>query len=349
MRYFLLILLSLPQLLKAQHPIERLLVAEANAGHFSGAALVIHDGKVVARINRGYANRQFSVPVSDSTRFPVASLTKTFTAVLALQLQQQGRLKLTDKVTAYLPELPPDCRDITLLALLTHYSGLRSEPVSAYAMPVSTAEFVRKYVAVDEKPGSAGFHYNNVDYILLTRVLEVVTGKSYARLLQEAIIQPLKLKNTGVVQEAHVIRNLAYGYHNYSFGVGTPNDTLYNDTRYLSNYAGAGAIYSTVDDLRMLVEALRTNRLLRPQVTAQFLIKPQQPAFIEYTRGYPTVGFYLNNKSLKQTMLERRGSIDGFNSLLLTTPDFTTTVIILTNTDTGDLEKTGDAVWNKIH
>ncbi|OWP64048.1 hypothetical protein CDA63_06175 [Hymenobacter amundsenii] len=348
MRYLLLVLLLLPWPVAAQHPVEDILAAEAAAGRFSGAALVVQHGRVVARVNRGRANWQFAVPVTDSTRFPIASMTKTLTALLVLQLQEQGRLKLTDKAAAYLPDLPPDCRNVTLLSLLTHYSGLKNEPVNVYTTRLPTAEFVRTYVVRDEAKPTPVFNYNNVDYILLTRVLEVVSGKSFPVLLQEAILTPLDMKNTGVLTDSRIVPNLAYGYHNYTFGEGNPKEPLQNDSRELSNYAGAGAVYSTVGDLAKLVEALQTNRLLRPQTTQRLLTQPQQPDFLDYTRGRPTIGFYYNDRTFPRPVLERRGSIDGFNSLLLTTPDFTTAVIILCNTDTGDLEKIGDAVYGAI-
>ncbi len=241
MRYLFLILLLLPWSAAAQHPVETILAAEAAAGRFSGAALVMRHGRVVTLVNQGFANRQFSVPITDSTRFPIASMTKTFTALLVLQLQEQGRLKLTDKAAAYLPELPPGCQDITLLDLLTHYSGLKNEPVQAYAARLSAADFVRAYVGRKEDIKVPSFNYNNVDYILLTRVLEVVAGESFAALLQKAVLAPLGMKNTGVLAENRVIPNLAYGYHNYTFGEGNPNEPLQNDSRELSNYAGGGS------------------------------------------------------------------------------------------------------------
>ncbi|MBT9394188.1 beta-lactamase family protein [Hymenobacter sp. NST-14] len=348
MRYLFLVLLLLPRPAAAQQPVETILAAEAAAGRFSGAALVVQQGRVVARAAHGLADRPGAVPITDSTRFPIASLTKTLTALLVLQFQEQGRLQLTDKASAYLPDLPPDCRNITLRELLTHYAGLQNEPGRAYAARLSTAEFVRTYVRRKAAAKAPGFHYNNVDYILLTRVLEVVGGRPYAELLREGLLAPLGLRNTGVLTGRGAVPNLAYGYHNYSFGEGTGQEPLLADTRELTNYAGAGAVYSTVADLARLVQALHGHRLLRPRTMRRLVIRPQQPDFIDYARGRPTIGFYFNDHTFSRPVLERRGSIEGFNSLLLTTPDFTTAVILLCNTDTGDLEKIGDAVFNAL-
>ncbi|NVO32524.1 serine hydrolase domain-containing protein [Hymenobacter lapidiphilus] len=350
MRYLLLLLpLLLARPAGAQNRLlDSVLTAEHRAGRFNGTVLAVKNGRVVARIHKGYANLPFAVPITDSTRFPIASMTKTFTALLTLQLQQQGRLKLTDKAAAYLPDLPSDCHDITLLDLLTHYSGLKNEPATAYASRLSPADFVRTHVRRNEARPKPGFNYNNVDYVLLTRVLEVVGGRPYPELLREAVLAPLGMRNTGVLTDQRVVANLASGYHNYTFGEDSQAKPLQNDARELSNYAGAGAVYSTVEDLGKLVEALRTNRLLRSQTTAQLLIRPQQSAYVDYARGQPTIGFFYNNRTFGQPVLERRGSIEGFNSVLLTSPDFSTALIILCNTDTGDLETIGDALYRLI-
>ncbi|GAB3303991.1 hypothetical protein GCM10027348_32470 [Hymenobacter tenuis] len=334
----------------AQSRLESILEAEYQAGHFNGAALVVRQGQVVARVNWGTANRQFAVPISNSTRFPIASLTKTFTAVLVLQLVEKGQLRLEDKASRFVPELPAACQHITVKELLTHYSGLQNEPLLAYQARYSTAEYVKRFVAKREPQKAPGFHYTNADYVLLTRVLEVVTKKPFARLLQEQILTPLGMLDSGVIQEKIVTPDLAYGYHNYTFGAGSKADTLLNDSpTYLSNYAGAGAMYSTPEDVYKLVQALKSHRLLSAKTTAAYLLKPQQPTYIEGIRGYPTLGFYFNDRTFASPLLERRGSINGFNSVLLTDLKFENVIILLTNTDTADLELLGDKLYTEIN
>jgi CubicO group peptidase (beta-lactamase class C family) len=307
--------------------------------------LAVREGRVVAQTQQGQANLQFAVPITVATRFPIASMTKLFTAVLTLQLVERAQLKLDKQASAYLADLPVACRAITLRQLLTHTSGLRNEPVRAYQLPYSTKEFVQRFVQKDSTQQAGTFNYNNVDYILLTAVLEAVTKQSYAALVQARILTPLHMRDTGVVTEARVTPRLAYGYHNYSFGKGRATDTLRNDRRYLSNYAGAGALYSTTADLYKLVQGLQAHTLLSAATSAAYLLKPQQATFIDYARGYSTIGFFYNDKTMATPVLERRGSIDGFNSVLLTSPDFRKVLLILTNTDQADLEKLGDQLY----
>lgn len=330
----------------AQTRLDSLLEAEYQAGHFNGAVLVVRNGKVAAQVNKGYANFPFAVPITNDTRFPIASMTKTFTALLVLQLHEHGLLRLDDKAAAYLPELPAACQTITIRDLLTHHSGLKNEPLAAYQAKYSSAEYSKKFVVAHEHRKAPAFHYNNVDYVLLTRIVEAAARKSYAQLLQDHIFGPLGMAHSGLVRESAITPLLANGYHNYSFGAGKKNDTLFADSPgYLSNYAGAGALYATPHDLAKLVAALHSHRLLSAKATAAFLIKPQTPTYIEGIRGYPTLGFYYNDKTFARPILERRGSINGFNSVLLTDTQFTKAVIILTNTDTADLEVLADKVY----
>lgn len=343
----LVTLLTLTTRAFAQNKVEAIMQAEYEANHFNGALLAVKDGHIVSQASKGYANFQFAVPIGSDTRFPIASVTKLFTSILTLQLVEKSLLRLDSKASAYLPELPADCQAITIGELLTHHSGLKNEPFKqCYQAKYSPAEFVKAFVAKDEKQKTRAFNYNNVDYIVLTRLLEVVTKQSFANLVKANILLPLQMNDSGVLNESRIVPRLAYGYHNYTFGSGSRKDTLRNDGPiYLSNYAGAGALYSTVTDLYKLVQALKAHTLLSAKTTAAYMLKPQQPGYVDQARGYPTVGFYYNDKTFPKPVLERRGSINGFNAVLLTNSDFTKLVVILNNTDTGDLEQLGDKVY----
>lgn len=346
MRFLLILLLAFTTQAFAQSKIDALTTTEYKESHFNGTLLAIKNGRVVSQVSKGIANFQFGVPITANTRFPIASMTKLFTAILTLQLVEKGQLKLDANASTYLPDLPAACQTITIRDLLTHTSGLKNEPIKAYQAAYSTAEFVRNFVVKDSIKKTTAFNYNNLDYIVLTRVLEVVTKKPFAALVQATILSPLQMHDSGVLTESRIIPRLAYGYHNYTFGKGSIKDTLRNDRRYVSNYAGAGAIYSTTNDLYKLVQGLRANTLLSAKTSEEYLLKPQQTTFLDYARGYPTIGFFYNDKILATPVLERRGSIDGFNSVLLTNKEFTKVLIILTNTDQADLEKFGDKVYN---
>ena len=345
-RTILFILLSVSYSLSAQKNAETFLQQEYEAGHFNGAVLIAKKGKIVSRIQKGQANFQFGIPVTANTRFPIASMTKTFTTILVLQLVEKSRLQLNDLVSKYIPDLPEKLSHVTIADLLTHYSGLKNEPLQAYSSRYNTADYIKQFVIPNDTLKKVSFNYNNVDFVLLTRILELVTKQTFRQLLQENILTPLKMMNTGLIRESTIIPNLAYGYHNYTFGSGSNKDTLYNDGPiYLSNYSGAGAMYSTTDDIYFLTQALKTYRLISKETTEQFVLKPQKDIYLKYGRGYPTLGFYINTQSFAFPILERAGNINGYNSLLLTDTSFDKVVILLTNTDTGDMHKLGDTLF----
>lgn len=268
----LLLLLVCPFTLSAQslqHRLDSLLEHYYRQGQLNGTVLVASKGKIAYSRQFGYSNRQFEIPVTKATRFPMASITKLFTAVLILQLQEEGRVKIDSPVSAYLPAILPSInRQITIRQLLLHTTGLPGDKVSDYyAKSIKRpGTFIRNTVkdTLLFQPGTR-FNYNNVDYIVLGAIIEQVTGKKWGEQLQEKILSPLQLHNTGIIKQEEVIPKLAYGYHNYSFGQGTVSDTLYNDeTPYFENYSTAGAIYTTADDLLQFDQALYNGTLLNP-------------------------------------------------------------------------------------
>lgn len=307
---------------------------ESKEGRFNGSMLYIHKNDSI-RINKGYANFQFGVKIDNQTRFPIASMTKLFTTVAILQLQEKNLVHLDDNVGKYMRELPENCKNITIKELLLHYSGLENEPISAVVNPYSIDEYIKNFVQKSMNKEKT-FNYNNVDYVLLSKVIGVITGKSYSESINELILRPLNLKDTGFVVEKEVIMNLAYGYHNYSFGEGDKNKPVYNDRRFISNYYGAGAMYSTIEDIYQFVLALKSDKLLSKYTKSNYLLKAQTDQQIDWLLGRPTYGFFVSDDN---RMYRRGGSIDGFNSELLISKDCDEILIILCNTDTVDLPK----------
>lgn len=149
-----------------------------------------------------------------------------------------------------------------------------------------------------------------------------MTSRAFSEAIQLQILTPLKMENTGFVDESAIISNLAYGYHNYSFGSGNASDPLFNDRRHISNYFGAGAMYSTTEDLYKLIKALKSDKLISKKSRIEYLVRPQKKIYIDWLEGEPTYGFYLDDKSYSYPILRRSGNIDGFNSEIMTDKDF---------------------------
>lgn len=187
---------------------ERLFDAGAAAAHVvGGSALLVRDGKVVARHDYGLADRARNQPVNDRTLFHYGSITKTLTAIAIMQLRDRGRLSLDDKVIRYVPELrrihdPFGAIDsITIRMLLTHSAGFQN-PTWPYTEgkdwepfePTEWSQLVAMmpYQELHFRPGTR-WSYSNPAYIYLARIIEQLTGDPWETYVQKNILTPLGL------------------------------------------------------------------------------------------------------------------------------------------------------------
>jgi CubicO group peptidase (beta-lactamase class C family) len=307
---------------------------------FNGSALVAEHGKIIYKSAFGMANMGRSVPNAPATRFRLGSITKQFTSMLALQLVEQGKIKLDAKISDYLPDYRKDIGEkVTIHHLLTHTSGIPSytglpgffENVSRN--PYKVADFVTKYTSGDLEfePGSK-FSYNNSGYFLLGAIIEKVTGKSYEQVLKENILDPVGMKNTGYDWHSPLIPKRAAGYTKTADG--------YTNAAYLDMsipYA-AGSMYSTVEDLYLWDQALYTDKLISPQ-TKELMFKP----FLDdYAYGWnvSNASFKLNDQPVQ--MIRHGGGINGFSTMIARFPKEKNLIVILDNTaqNTGRLSET---------
>ncbi|MFZ4861023.1 serine hydrolase domain-containing protein [Sphingobacterium sp. Mn56C] len=340
MKFSLLLFLVFPLILFGQNDIQKIIDQEYEKGHFNGSVLYF-DGKQTQKINKGFSNIQFVVEINDRTRFPIASITKLFTSLAILQLEEKGLIDFEDTLGKFIPELPENCKNISIQDLLTHYSGLENEPIKAVVNKYSLDNYIKDFVKKSSND-TVKFNYNNVDFVLLSKVIEYITKKEFSKSIEDLIIIPLKLENTGFVIENEIIKHLAYGYHNYSFGEGEKDEPLFNDRRYISNYFGAGGIYSTTEDLYKLLLAIKNNVLISENSKNNFLLKPQTNEYVDWLSGKPTFGFYYDDKT---NVYRRSGSIDGFNSEIMLNKNFDKILIILCNTDTADLQNLANRIY----
>jgi len=231
--------------------------------NFSGAVLVARDGQVLFRKGYGLAVREFGVPVTPTTKFQIASVSKSFTAAAIMILEQQGRLRVSDPLGRYIPDFPNGDR-ITIHHLLTHTSGIPN--VNAFPgyeekslFPHGLGEIVSwfKDKPLDFEPG-ARYSYSNSNYNVLAFIIESVSGRSYGEFLAEAIFRPLEMKDTGHRGDARaVIPDLAGGYSPR----GGEDVERAADLDWTIK-TGNGSLYTTVDDLAKWDRALDGDRVL---------------------------------------------------------------------------------------
>ena len=314
----------------------------AHSHSFSGTVLVARNGTVLERQSFGLANRPFAVPNTLDTRYRVASITKAFTAVLVLQLVQEGKLKLTDTVTSRLPDFSGEGGSvITVHDLLHHTSGLPNPDHAArsyeealqkglpqYETMQTPSAFVKHFCTGKlTHPVGSAFDYNNCDFVVLGEIISRVTGNSYEQVLAERLLKPLHMQSSGIAHEADIIPLLANTY----FRPG-PSQPLRNDfPMYPENMSAGGAMYSTGDDLLLFGSALFSGQLLNTASLAEMMT----PGLDNYGDGIWIQRYDIAGK--KRRAFERYGTSMGANALLTIFPEDGVTVILLSNTNETDL------------
>jgi len=180
---------------------DTMLQKSAELNSFSGSVLVIQNGSVILSSGYGFSDREKNIPNTSQTRFPICSLTKQFTAMAILMLQEQGKLNVQDGICRYLTDCPEPWEPITIHQLLTHTSGIPDLVEEFWTRDVTSPVPLEQLIAeaksrsVVSQPGE-DFSYNNTGYILLGRIIESTSGQTYATFLKENIFQPLKMWNT---------------------------------------------------------------------------------------------------------------------------------------------------------
>ena len=253
--------------------IDELMMRYEGLGLFSGAVLAAECGEVLYESAFGMANRELGVPNTADTRFRIASISKPFTTVLVLQMVEEGKLSLDDTLEELLPGYSGEGADrITVEHLLTHTAGLVGENSVKDLDDIERhhwteeelLELVASY-ALASRPG-ARYRYANFGYFLLAAILDEVSGRTYAELLEEKICEPAGLTSTRADVTTELVDGRAAGYHYYS-ETGIVNGPFIE----MSFVYGYGHLLSTVRDLFLFDSALRSCELLSLENTAYML------------------------------------------------------------------------------
>lgn len=246
--------------------IDRLLTGAYPSDEPGAAVIVTEHGKVLFRRGYGLADLELGVGVTPDMVFRIGSITKSFTAIAVLTLVQRGALALDDDVRDYLPDLPAYETPITIRQLLSHTSGMADlfdesyyDLIEArcYSLLNDDLEVGAFTELIDAQeplaaPGET-WSYSNAGYFLLGRIIEKVSGKSYADYVDEAIVQPMGLGRTGIYSNLAIVRGRVKGYLE-----GDAGDFIRNPYGSLSSTIvySAGGLVSSVDDLARLSASL---------------------------------------------------------------------------------------------
>jgi CubicO group peptidase (beta-lactamase class C family) len=302
---------------------------------FRGTVEVHEGAKVLLRRGFGRADPATGVRNGPNTRFRIASVSKQFTALAVLVLQEQGRLAVTDAVCAYLPNCPPAWAPVTVDQLLTHTSGI-PDYGTALGDPAAADRFFTSIgtrqpspeqltqlfagLPLDFPPGTR-WAYSNSGYVLLGMLVERVSGTSYGTFLHEQILDPLGMSDTGYAPGPKPGDDYAVGYTNWT----TPAP-VYDDAVYFS----AGGLYSTVRDLgRWQQFLLHGDPTVAHDDTLADLQRPRVA-----TAQNTWYGYGVESRGRSMSAIEsygHSGQIPGFNSYEEIRPSTDVTVTVLAN------------------
>lgn len=312
--------------------VDEYLNALVKQNRFSGAVLLARDGRVLLSKGYGMANLEAEVPNTPQTKFRLGSVTKQFTAMAILILQEKGKLSVQDSVCKYLDSCPQSWNPITIHNLLTHTSGIPNltsfqdfRRVKMFPTTALEAIATFKDKPLEFAPGER-FNYSNSGYILLGHIIERASGKPYADFLRENIFQPLGMKNTDYDVNSAIIKNRASGYTR------GPGGIMNADYINMTIPFAAGGLYSTVEDLYLWDRALYTEKL----VSKKSLEAMNTPFKDGYGYG---VGV---NESFGLKNIAHGGGIEGFSTFLSRFINDDGTVVVLSNidgTNTGGIAK----------
>lgn len=317
--------------------IDAFLTNLADQDIFSGAVLVARDGEVLVSDGYGMANQDWDIPNTAETKFRIGSVTKQFTAMSILLLQEAGKLTIQDPICTYIEDCPAAWEDVTIEQLLLHTSGIPSltefpdyaQFMGTRATPESTIRRFRD-MPLDFEPGSQ-WYYSNSGYILLGYLINEVSGQSYQAYLNDNIFEPLAMTGTGYDDDRRIIKNRAVGYEN-STRVASFID--------MSVPYSAGALYSTVGDLYTWIQALVSGEVV-PQTVLDKMWEASVPIpdAPDVNYAYGLISFSIDG----HLTFGHNGSINGFNSTLNYFPDDKITIIVLSNMETGSIQQIVDS------
>lgn len=311
----------------------------AERKQFMGAVLVAKGDQVLFRQVYGKANYEQDQPLALDTRFRLASVSKQFTAAAVLKLQDEGKLSVDDPVCKWIDPCPDAWQPLRIHHLLSHTSGIpdlmaqaewgriRVTPRTPEELTQASARYRLQF-----QPGTK-IRYDNAAYNLAADIVGKASGMPFEAYLERAVLKPLGLKDTGSDAKADA-QGLAMGYGLF------PGGLTAQPIANVSVVFGAGALYSTLDDMLAWNRALHRGHLLSETAYAQ-MVADHAPENTPKERGRPHraygYGLYVNNlgrqvsPAFDDRQIYHTGSWAGFRNLVLYQPEADVTVVVLSN------------------
>lgn len=307
----------------AQEELKQYLRTPHKGDHFNGTALVVHKGEVLLHYAQGIRDVSSQRVNDTATIYRIGSLSKPFTALLILQLMEEGLVSLDADISTYLPDYP-DGNEITVRQLLTHSSGVKEyleipaiQQAPDSAPPISMDSMIALFAAYPAiiRPREK-LQYSNSNYILLARIAEKVTGEKYEHLVRKRLFETAGMEHSGFDFKNLRDTLKATGHFLQKGGLSPVED-------FDSTYApGCGSMYTNVTDLYRAYNALMGNRWISKQ-TRDSSFLPRQ-----WRYGYGWFSYQLYGLPC----ISHPGGVPGFYSHMQFFPTEDLFVVILSNT-----------------
>ena len=317
---------------------------------FNGSVLIAKHGKLIFRGNYGFADPIRKIPLTDTSSFQLASVSKQFTAAAILLLYERGKLSLEDKLIDHIPELPYP--EITIKHLLNHTSGL---PIyfwyADHAWETDTAPSNDEMIKTMSKtvlppffaPGQK-FEYSNTGYFLLASIVERVSGITFDEFISKNIFEPLGMEHSFVYHYTEEEKPYQlWGYKKIYRGRYAKIPAFLND-----GVVGDKNIFSTTEDLFKWLFGLNNGLILKKETLSLMFTNGKTNSGMQAPYG---MGFRLEEDKEGDKLIYHNGRWNGFMNALKMYPEKDLWSIILTNNNFKNLPnmvlKTKQAVTAK--
>ena len=274
--------------------IDRIMAAALKAHTVPGAVVFVgHDGHVV--FHKAYGNR-FTIPapsaMTEDTIFDMASLTKVIaTTTAVMQLYQQGRFRLNDPLSKYLPEFAANGKeDITIRQIMTHYSGLPPDLDLSYPWTGKQTAYDMAFAVKPERPPGTAFRYSDINFIMMGALVEKLSGMTLDAYTAKYVFAPMGMDHTRFLPPDSWRADIAPTQYDEDHHMlqGVVNDPT---SRRMGGVAGHAGLFSTANDLSIFAQNLldllagRLSKFPLNRVTAEKMTTPQNPATAVALRG----------------------------------------------------------------
>ncbi len=304
-----------------QQRLDSLFTALQNKNSFNGNVLIAEKGEVILEKSYGLQNIEKDIKLTHKSIFNLASVTKQFTASAILLLESENKLRLSDDITTYIPELS-FYKGIKIEHLIHHTSGLpdymKLLSEKADKSKIVTNDYVIE-LFVKEKPNllfkpNDKFEYSNTGYLFLATIIERVSNTTYSSFLKQKFFSPLNMNNTNVFflyKDNLNIPDVAVGYSQESYGEELTSDIEY--VKYFDGAYGQGRIYSTTKDLLKWAESIKKNTLFTNEQTNTIINNYQLNSKENTNYGF---GLFVGESKKYGKIINHSGGWGGYTTFL---------------------------------